>query len=238
MKRIALSLLLFLALPAAAATSTCAGSLTDGNGTISCTAGTPPPASCTPPQPNNLVTACPSGQVGTITTTYACVGVTWTPMVTNACKPAVGDCPVLSYDPGNFEFIDNTVHLNMPSLRVTSFPLLPVNNHTGQINLAEGTSVPRSPLLTELTVSKCRGFVGPVPANPACYTTSQISSYNNLPFFGKAFQGVTSAATAQLYGYCWAPESEGPWYVNVRYTYTNCQYGTCGFVVQQGNGGY
>ena len=81
MTRILLALLL-VAFPALAETSNCSGALTNGVGTISCTTAA---ASCQPPQPTATVQPCPPGQVGSITTTFSCVGSTWTPITTNGC---------------------------------------------------------------------------------------------------------------------------------------------------------
>ena len=84
MTRILLALLA-IALPALAQTTfTC----TAPAATFTCTpTSAPPPATCTPPAPAPSTQACPAGQQGAITTSYSCVGSTWTPVTVNTCSP-------------------------------------------------------------------------------------------------------------------------------------------------------
>jgi hypothetical protein len=51
---------------------------------------------------------------------------------------------------------------------------------------------------------------------------------------------IKDAASANLRGYCWAPQAEGTWYVNAKWSYTQCAFGAqvCGFAVQQNPGPY
>ena len=41
-------------------------------------------------------------------------------------------------------------------------------------------------------------------------------------------------------GYCFAPSSDGQWYINAKWTYQQCAFGAqiCGFAVQQNPGSY
>ncbi len=85
MKRLLLALALFAGFAHADAQTL---SCPNGAASVTLTCGAAPPPTCPPPQPGTSSVACPSGQTGTITTSYSCVGVTWTPATVNNCTSA------------------------------------------------------------------------------------------------------------------------------------------------------
>lgn len=82
MNRIVATLLLaFSAFAAADQLYTC--SVPSTPAAYTCTPSAPP--SCPPPQPAPVTQSCPPGQIGSITTSYSCVGTSWTPNTVNTC---------------------------------------------------------------------------------------------------------------------------------------------------------
>jgi hypothetical protein len=92
-----------------------------------------------------------------------------------------------------------------------------------------------SAMRTEISVSKCPGVID--SSVPQCYLSSDNTLDNRLTIYTKPVFNWNSQAALGSRG-CWAPASEGPWYLNYRWTYSGCAYGSCGFVMQWFNGPY
>lgn len=119
----------------------------------------------------------------------------------------------------------------MGSGQIISFPLinpLPGGVLGGVVTTSQ-TAITPSPLVMELSISRCPGDMeygkneqrryGLTP----CYQTTQNPSGLNVSWH-------TTVATH--YAYCYAPASDGPWYVNLRLTFPSCAFGNCGVSVQ------
>ena len=136
--------------------------------------------------------------------------------------------------------------------QIVSIPLPAVQagHYSGQAAFGEnaGSAYTPQPVTLEITISKCPGFIDVDTANPSnthpngnyCNLKSPNGSYNQITWFGKPYLSLTSATTANGYGYCWAPESDGQWYLNARWSYGTCPFGQakCGFAIQQNLGPY
>lgn len=92
-----------------------------------------------------------------------------------------------------------------------------------------------SAMRTEISVSKCPGVID--NSVPQCYLSSDNTLDNRLTIYTRPVFSWNSQAALGSRG-CWAPASEGPWYLNYRWTYSGCAYGSCGFVMQWFNGPY
>lgn len=89
------------------------------------------------------------------------------------------------------------------------------------------------PVTIEISVNRCPGVVD-TDTSSFCNLRSTNGSYNAITYFQRPYQTINSAQSATQYGYCWAPEALGPWYINARWTYSVCGFGqpTCGFAIQ------
>jgi hypothetical protein len=112
---------------------------------------------------------------------------------------------------------------------------------TGQITFGEsaGGAYTPQPVTLSISINKCPGLIDTDTTN-RCNLVSTNGNYNSITWFSQPYSIITGAAQANLRGYCWAPASEGQWYVNAKWTYSQCAFGaqTCGFAIQQNSGPY
>lgn len=112
---------------------------------------------------------------------------------------------------------------------------------TGQLSIGEsaGGAYTPQPVTLNVSISKCKGLVD-TDASNRCNLSSTNGNYNSITWFSQAYSIIRDANTAGGRGYCWAPTSEGPWYINAKWTYSQCAFGasTCGFAIQQNYGPY
>jgi hypothetical protein len=106
-----------------------------------------------------------------------------------------------------------------------------------KFTLSETTSTyPNAPWSYEIHVNKCRGLVQP-SSTDKCYASSGNRSIFEKVIFTKTTASGTYSTAAGITGagYCYAPASGGPYYINIRYNYASCPYqgGTaCGWMAQ------
>lgn len=162
--------------------------------------------------------------------------------------PVATVCPVF---PGNPTSIVNAyasgTTLQLASGKTVSF-ILPTPMHgktVGRFMMSAGTSTwPVAPYHVEVQISKCKGLIQP-SANDTCYGkfTTKTGVWGKY-WYTKPIAGVVTLDTVdkiRAQGHCYAPPSEGPWYVNVKYTYAACESphgGFCGWNYQWKNGLY
>lgn len=184
------------------------------------------------------ITTLPNGSVSAV-----CVAVvTPVPPVTPpVVAPPSGACPAVSGGVIDSTLIYSGLNiLRMGSGAVAALPLLPVRDgrKSAQAQLGETTTSP-DPVTIEMSISRCKGQIESTagsPLAPGCMVKSQQRNFNTIVWIGKPYPGVDQA-TADRRGWCIAYESDGvPRYVNVRYTYSNCQYQPCGFAIQGQDG--
>lgn len=104
-------------------------------------------------------------------------------------------------------------------------------SNSGQIVFGESTISPRAATV-EISVTKCRGVID---TNAGfCYLRSPNPTFLKREWIETPIWGASTDSVAQAYELCKAYLTDGPFYVNVRYTYSpgDCQYGNCGFVEQ------
>lgn len=83
------------------------------------------------------------------------------------------------------------------------------------------------------SISKCPGEIK-TDYSDACNQTSDVTMWTSY-WLPRPTGLLTSKAAANAAGYCWAPESEGPWYMNIRYEFQGvCAQGmpACGMMWQ------
>lgn len=150
----------------------------------------------------------------------------------NGCPTPPGD--VLDY---NVKLSGADI-LRMSSGRIASSPLPGVKDNggttnSGQIVFGESTVAPRSATV-EISINKCRGVIDQNAG--FCYTSVSSSAFMKISWIEKAVWGANTDSIANAYKLCRAYQTEGPYYINVRYTFGqgSCLWGegTCGFVNQ------
>jgi hypothetical protein len=122
----------------------------------------------------------------------------------------------------------------MSSGRIASAVLPVVGRASGQVVLGETTTSPRSAVV-EISINKCRGVIDTTVA--ACYLRTDNPTFATLTWLETPKWGASTDGIAAAYGLCKA-YTDQKWYVNMRYTYQTCNYGTCGFVSQWNYGPY
>jgi hypothetical protein len=137
----------------------------------------------------------------------------------------------------------NVLLFMQKSGQTVSIPLPAAQAGLSTVQVAFGESAggayTPNPVTLEVSISKCRGFIDNNTSN-RCNLRSTNGNYNSITSFRQAYSVIRDTASASLRGYCWAPGSDGDWYVNARWTYSNCAFGasTCGFAIQQNYGPY
>jgi hypothetical protein len=124
----------------------------------------------------------------------------------------------------------------VPTDRVITIPLPSVDaaNHYATWALAAAADLlTPAAMTTQVSISRCRGYIDPDQANFCNVTTTATNLIQNR-WYPRASGAIVDAASANTVGACWAPESQGPWYLNVKMSYTNCLLasGTCGMRLQ------
>lgn len=144
-----------------------------------------------------------------------------------------------------FPAIGNPSLVSGHSNQITSLqlPTTQVPSVSGAFSLTEATAVyTPSPVTINISISKCKGFIDTSDYTNRCNLTSQNGSYTSMSWFSgpSIAAGVTDAATANAHGSCWAPASDGPYWVNMRWSYSSCASGvvSCGFSLNQSMGAY
>lgn len=198
MKSILLALLLPL-VSIAQTTFTCTVPATS----LTCTAtSSAPPATCPPPSPPPESKACPTGQVGTITTTYSCVGTTWTASTVNSCTtPPVSGVVIRPLGPQG-----QSTHIQMQNGIIYSSQLV-----SGGVSIPKGqfsmTSTGQTPGGVQIEVT-----ISPTPGDNAYYKTSAAC----YPQWGSQQCPCGGIWSPESPGVVWAPEKNpnaGPYCV-------------------------
>jgi hypothetical protein len=129
----------------------------------------------------------------------------------------------------SFGYGVNTL-INMPSGAVAYGPLVSAKTSTGGAYSAgevlfESTSSAPTDGDIEISINHCKGAID--TSGGACYSKYFVPNSVNW----------TESATAVLNNCMADPNattgpSSGPWYINVRFNYTRCSWGQCGYVGQ------
>lgn len=207
MKRLLFALLIMIAVPAIAATVTLSNgsSCTASSVVVTCAGDPAPPA---PP-------ATPT-----------------TPTPPTPLPPAP---PPTSCTPQNSVAVDlpfgEVRRVFAASGQVSSYRI-PTDGAQHYIALTQGQGSQSPTTVTEMSISKCPGVIQP-QAN-GCYFTSPFNNFGKITAYIRATPWISGQSDIGGDG-CWAPTSEGTWYVNVKWTYPRgCPFGACGFSMQWG----
>lgn len=153
--------------------------------------------------------------------------------------PAVG-CPVPETTANNLGGggYTNLTRLSSGTVHTFTLPTPTLNKKTGIFKLSE-TSVtwPIAPWNYEIHINKCKGLVQAATGD-GCYASSANKTLFNKVWFTAFTTGFPTKTKMDLYGYCYAPPSEGPWYINIRYNYASCTTAPCGWHAQWTNWAY
>jgi hypothetical protein len=164
---------------------------------------------------------------------------------------AAGTCTVSLGTPTTAAAVATGPRVGSPSVllqmqksgQVVSIPLPEVVSgfHSGQLVISEsaGGAFTPQPVSLNVTISKCPGVVDTDQSN-SCNIVTTNGNYNAVTWFAAPYSSIQDPPSAQRYGFCWAPRSEGQWYMNARWNYSSCAFGAavCGFAIQQNYGSY
>lgn len=107
---------------------------------------------------------------------------------------------------------------------------------SGQVVLGEATTSPRGAAVVEISISRCRGEIN--TNGGSCYLRTDNPTFTTMTWLENAKWGASTDGIAATYNLCKAYTTDGTFYVNMRYTYSQCNYGTCGFVSQWNYGAW
>jgi hypothetical protein len=155
--------------------------------------------------------------------------------------PPPSGCPTpqAGYQLQTLGWSPNPLELRLDSGVIASFPIPAPNTSKVSVRMTQGQQqMSPGDGISEMSISKCPGVID--TTNTSCYSKTQNgNNYTVSPdAFTKGVYSFTSQTTLAYRG-CWAPASEGQWYVNVRWTYANSCYGlACGYSMQWLPGAY
>lgn len=189
-----------------------------------------------------LVTA-PGGGGGSCTATLNSVNVgalatpsSATISITGGTTPVQPGCAAPPNDVLDFELkLSGADILRMGSGRIAAAVLPKVSDtrgsSSGKIIFGEATIAPRAAAV-EISVTRCRGVIDTNGGH--CYMRSTNVAFMKMEWIEQPIWGASTDNIANIYGLCKAFQADGPFYVNVRYSYSpsDCQWGDCGLVNQ------
>lgn len=161
--------------------------------------------------------------------------------------PAVG-CPAETVV-RDLETAGNTTLTALASGVVATFALPEPSGGkvSGIFKLSETTSTypgypDGTPWNYEIHINKCRGLVQapPTGVKDACYSMSANMRLHTKVWFNSLTSRYTTPAILNTMNFCYAPKNDGPWYINIRYTYSQCAKlgSACGWHAQWTNYAY
>ena len=136
----------------------------------------------------------------------------------------------------NSQFPSQGLHLLLlaSSAQVTSVPLPESTSNSATLTAVSspGTYSPTNGTV-EFSISKCPGLIDTDTSN-RCNQRFTKLGYMSAVWIEAPTGMFPDQHSTNLRGACWAPRSEGQWYLNVRWTYTECAFGAsrCGFNFQ------
>lgn len=115
----------------------------------------------------------------------------------------------------------------------------PLESFRSAVAITQGQqpAVPSGKVITEFQVSKCPGVIDPTPGRCSFRNDSGFVNNNGFEIYTKPLPQFGWIDQNTIPG-CFAPASQGPWYLNVRWTYEFCAWGACGFSLQWSAGSW
>jgi hypothetical protein len=161
-----------------------------------------------------------------ITIIVAKITVAQTPAVlSGACIPAAFTTPI---GIGSPDGIADRVVMPSTMVGIATLPDTKASNG-GELTFGQGTMTAGDQKV-EVSISKCAGVI--INSGDSCYYKSVFNNFNAVFWVSRPTSTVFDKASAEARQLCWAPESAGTWYINVRYSYSNCPFSSCGYSVQ------
>jgi hypothetical protein len=163
--------------------------------------------------------------------------------ITGVADAATVDAPACPTPPGDLLEATlagpgNVLTQRQLSGQIVAIPAPVMSSSSVKIVFSEtpSASTPQ-PVTLEISINRCRGVIDP-STTTRCNLRSTNGHYNSIVYFTRPYLMIQDEASAYTYGWCWAPASEGPWYINARWTYSECGFGssTCGFAIQYNSG--
>jgi hypothetical protein len=139
-----------------------------------------------------------------------------------APPPPPGSCPTppTTMLTGDLGLQGATQRPQMISGQVISFPLptaFPAGSELGVVRAGETTATPKQTFF-EATISKCPGEIKTQATGGTCYVGTYTQNLALELYWFYKLNGIT-AADANAMGGCVALQADGPYYLNVRWTY-------------------
>lgn len=152
------------------------------------------------------------------------------------CVPGGGVIP--------FGAANDKLEICSPAGLVTSviLPKIPASSgkNSGYINMLDspGVHTPPSSVL-EVSISRSPGVIDTNLAN-GCNRRFENVGYVSMYWLARTTSRFPSPEAINAARACYAPEAEGQWYLNARWTYAACAFGaaTCGFKFYWALGSY
>jgi hypothetical protein len=207
-------------------------------GVVNFTNGGPTTATITitaPATPGSCTVYIGGPSIGALGTTAAALVTINTGGGSTPQQPQDPTCPAVPADVQDFDLkLSGADVQRMPSGRIAS-AVLPVTGHaSGQVVIGETTTSPRAATV-EISINRCHGVID--TGAGGCYLRTDNPSFATLTWIEQAKWGTGTDDVIRSYGLCKAfPDQK--MYVNMRYSYSQCNYGTCGFVSQWNYGPY
>ena len=125
-------------------------------------------------------------------------------------------------------------HQRVPSGQIVTYNLpTALSGPNGVFGLYETTyTIPNSPFTTEVHINKCKGLVQAPAAGTVdgCYISSGAIAKVEKVWMTALTSKLSTPTAVSNAGRCYAPPAQGPWYVNVKFTYASCRTtGNCGW---------
>ena len=198
----------------------------------------PPIAAVTTPANLIISFGAPTGGIGGTPPQAATIGA---PHELTLNSAPVG-CPVPETTANSLGGPGSPITLVMPTGMIKTYTLpTPVSpKTTGAFKLSGGSnSYPMTPWYYEVHINKCKGQVQETVGDSCYGKFANAAAVFTKVWFTKTIGAYDTVLKIQKAGYCYAPPSEGPWYVNIRYTYAGCTSGpACGWAAQWTNWSY
>lgn len=161
------------------------------------------------------------------------VGPPTLPPVTPPAPPTAG-CPANAGTPVAFGKAGDKLDLTGRSGQIfyMALPKIPSDGkNSGYLNILDSPGLASPPGNTvEISISKCPGVIDTNTAN-SCNKRFNEVGYVSYYWFARTTPRFPTPQAINAAGACYAPESEGQWYFNTRWTFQQCAFGytVCGF---------
>lgn len=173
----------------------------------------PPPPSADWSQPVPVITGCPTAPTSSRLRALAWGDVMRAPTITGQ------------------EYLNSSMASGQ--VMAIKIPQSPSGRPGVTLTQGQGTVAPPQPTM-ELSVSRCPGVME-TNLSPLCYARSTFANYHAITAYNRLPPGKSQA---EIFDGCFAPSDQEQYYVNIRWTFNSCPFGTgvCAFTLQWAEG--